>query len=128
MAHEVSYTVYYEDTDASGVVYYASYFRLLERGRSEYVKAHGRSVSQWASDGVHVMVHSVEASFRKPAKLMDTLDVITSFTLVSPYRGRFVQRIDKGVERVVDATVDVVCVDRGQQLQEFPVEFAALED
>jgi acyl-CoA thioester hydrolase len=124
--HRVSYTVYYEDTDSLGVVYYANYFKFMERGRSEYVGAHGHSVAQWNADGFLIVVHKVEATFKRPAVLGDVVDVVTSFSMMSPYRGRFAQRLERAGELLVDGVVDVVCLDRDGGLVEFPVGLRAL--
>mgnify|MGYP003825937001 CR=1 FL=1 len=123
MAHRVSYKVYYEDTDALSVVYYANYFKFLERGRSEYVAAHGQDVAAWNAAGVLVVVHKATATFKRPARLGDVIDVVSTFSLPSPYRGRFDQRIERDGELLVDAQVDVCCLDTAQNLIEFPAEF-----
>ena len=116
MEQRVSFKVYYEDTDSLGVVYYANYFKFMERGRTEFVGAHGRSVAQWNAEGVLVVVHSVQAQFKKPAVLGDIIDVVSS------YRGRFTQRLTRATtgELCVDATVDIVCLDTNQNLIELP--------
>lgn len=126
MQHRVSYRVYYEDTDCLGVVYHANYFKFAERGRTEMLAAHGRSVEEWNRDGVLVVVHAIKAKFRKPALLGDTVDVVTTFRLDSRFRGTFVQRIERAGDLLLTADVEVVCVDRDQQLLEFPADLAAL--
>ncbi len=120
MEQRVSFKVYYEDTDSLGVVYYANYFKFIERGRSEYFSATGRSVADWNAAGFLLVVHSVQATFKKPAVLGDVVDIVTTFTLPSVYRGRFAQRVERKGELLVDAIVDVVCLDRDQNLIEFP--------
>ncbi len=64
--------VYYDDTDAGGVVYHSNYLKFCERARSEIFFAHGRSP---AIDGGHFVVRRVEAEFIKSAKLGDLLNV-----------------------------------------------------
>lgn len=125
-SHTVSYKVYYEDTDCLGVVYYANYFKFMERGRTEFLAAHGKSVADWNRDGVIIVVHSAKAKFRKAAVLGDTLDVVSSFRIDSRFRGVFLQRIERDGELVADGEVEVVCVDRDQQLTEFPADLVAL--
>ncbi len=120
----VSYRVYYEDTDSLGVVYYANYFKFMERGRSEFFSGEGRSIADWNATGYLIVVHSVQATFKRPAVLGDFVDVVTSFSLPSVYRGRFHQRIERAGELLVDGTVDVVCLNRDQNLVEFPTEMA----
>ena len=120
MEHRVAYRIYYEDTDALGVVYYANYFKFMERGRSEFLSGEGRSVADWNADGFLLVVHSVQATFKRPAVLGDRIEVATSFSVVSPYRGRFLQRVERNSEVLVEGTVDCVCLDDNQQLREFP--------
>ena len=126
--HTVSYRVYYEDTDSLGVVYYANYFKFIERGRTEYLAAHGQDVATLNASGVLVVVHSVTANFRRSARLGEMLDVVTSFAVKSPFRGRFAQRIERDGELVVEATVDVACLNPEQRLIELPPALRALAD
>ncbi|MEZ5097738.1 MAG: thioesterase family protein [Nocardioides sp.] len=128
--HRVRFTVYYEDTDSLGVVYYANYFKLWERGRTEYVAARsGRAVQEWNAAGYSLVVHKVEATFRKGARLGDAVDVVSSFSVQSPYRGRFTQRVERAEtgEVCVEGYADVVCLDAATgRLVELPDELAAL--
>ena len=71
----VKIRVYYEDTDAGGVVYHANYLKFCERARSELFFERGLSP---AIDGGHFVVSQIEASFHSPAKLGDTLIVKNS--------------------------------------------------
>jgi tol-pal system-associated acyl-CoA thioesterase len=123
MDHRVSYKVYYEDTDSLGVVYYANYLKYLERGRTEFVGRYGRDVRAWNEDGYYFVVYAMNIKFRKPARLGDLLDVVSSFELKSAYRGLFKQRVERGGDLIVEADVELVCLDRDQQLQEFPQAF-----
>ncbi|MGB2700787.1 MAG: hotdog domain-containing protein, partial [Candidatus Phosphoribacter baldrii] len=102
MQQSVSFKVYYEDTDSLGVVYYANYFKFMERGRSEFLTHQGRSVADWNADGFLLVVHSVQATFKKPAVLGDVVDIVTTFTVPSVYRGRFAQRVERAGELLVD--------------------------
>lgn len=70
--------VYYEDTDAGGVVYHANYIKFMERGRSELMREIGFDLSSLALDGYLMVVRRAELDYLKPAKLGDRLDVITS--------------------------------------------------
>ena len=119
-AHRVAYKVYYEDTDSLGVVYYANYLKFLERGRTEYLGALGKPVQDWNRDGYFFVVYELSMKFRRSARLGDLIDVVSSFKIDSTYRGRFSQRLERGGELLVQAEVDVVCVDAQQSLREFP--------
>ncbi len=118
--HRVAFKVYYEDTDSLGVVYYANYFRFLERGRSECLEASGQGVAQLNATGVMVVVHSLEAAFRSPARLGEVLDVVTAPVLESPYRLRFYQRLERGADLVLTARIDAACLDADGRLIPVP--------
>ncbi len=120
MEHRVGYKVYYEDTDSLGVVYYANYLKYLERGRTEYVGSRGRPIQEWNRDGYYFVVYEVQMRFRRSAALGDTVEVVSTFQRTSAYRGHFSQRIECRGDVLVEAEVDVVCVDPQQQLREFP--------
>lgn len=120
MEHRVAYKIYYEDTDSLGVVYYANYLKYLERGRSEFVGAQGRPIQDWNRDGYYFVVYALTMKFKKSAGLGDLVEVVSAFALTSAYRGRFSQRIECRGETLVEAEVDIVCVDQRQQLREFP--------
>ncbi len=128
MTHRVSYRVYYEDTDSLAVVYYANYFKFFERGRSEFLSANGHGVAELNAAGVLVVVHSLNAQFRKSARLGEMLDVVTGFEVRSAFRGRFHQRIERDGELIVEATVDVACITAEQTLIELPEPLRALAD
>ncbi|MDQ1287617.1 MAG: acyl-CoA thioester hydrolase [Actinomycetota bacterium] len=126
MECRVSYTVYYEDTDCLGIVYYANYFKYMERGRTEYLAANGTSIADWNREGIAIVVASAKARFRKPARLGDVLDVVTTFTANSRFRGTFTHRIECAGTLLVNGTVEVACVDGDQRLRELPDLLVAL--
>ena len=128
MDHRVSFKVYYEDTDCLGVVYYANYLKFMERGRSDFLAAHGRDVADWNDAGYLLVVHAVHITFRRPARLSDVLDVVSSLSLTSRYRATFHQRIERAGELIASAEVELVCLDRDQQLISFPPDLEALAD
>ena len=118
--HRVSFKVYYEDTDALGIVYYANYFKFLERGRAEFLESGGRSVADWNREGYLFVVHAVAAKFKRPATLGDTIEIVTSFRHASPFRGVFDQRVERGGEVLLTAAIDVACLDADQNLRRLP--------
>jgi tol-pal system-associated acyl-CoA thioesterase len=118
--HRVAYKVYYEDTDSLGVVYYANYLRFLERGRTEFVGSKGRPIEEWNRLGYYFVVYALSMKFKRSGRLGDLIEVVSTFRLDSAYRGRFSQRLECRGELLVQAEVDVVCVDPEQQLREFP--------
>lgn len=103
--------VYWEDTDAGGVVYHASYVRFLERARSEWLRALG--IGQQAMRerlGRVLVVHSMTLDFRKPARLDDQLSV--SVGLLQCRRASFAlsQAIVTDTTTLVQAQVRIACV------------------
>ncbi|MEI6305770.1 MAG: YbgC/FadM family acyl-CoA thioesterase [Deltaproteobacteria bacterium] len=69
--------IYYEDTDAAGVVYHANYLKYFERARSEFLREHGVSIASLASDGFVFPVVRVSIDFRRPAFLDDLISINT---------------------------------------------------
>jgi acyl-CoA thioester hydrolase len=111
-AFSVSIRVYYEDTDAGGVVYYANYLRFLERARTEFMRALGYDLGALARDpGILFVVAGVEVDYRRPARHDDLLEV----SVAVAERGRagmtFAQQVRRGAELLVEAKVRVACVD-----------------
>jgi len=122
MKTRVDVKVYYEDTDALGVVYYANYLRYFERGRSELVESLGTPIADWNTAGCNIVVFKVNVTYHKPAKLGDLCHVQTEVGKCSTYRLRMNQRFFRGDELMTDAEVLLVCLDEHMELREFPEE------
>ena len=105
--------VYYEDTDAAGIVYYANYLRFIERGRTEFLRAFGHDQNQLMKEGVAFAVRSVAAEYLKPAKLDDLLTVETAIATLGRAQLTFAQRILRGEELLLDAKIRIACIDPG---------------
>lgn len=103
--------VYYEDTDAAGIVYYANYFRFLERGRTEFLRSLGHDQHALMQEGIAFAVRSVSAEFLKPAKLDDLLRIETGVASLGRAQLTFVQRIVRDTELLLDAKIRVACID-----------------
>lgn len=111
--------VYWEDTDAGGVVYYANYLRFLERARTEYLRARGVMQQRLAAErGLQFMVLRVEVDYRAAARLDDLLAITVEMRPDTRTTAVCSQRIwrepaDAGGVRelLVEAEVRVVCVD-----------------
>ena len=77
--YEFNYRVYYEDTDAGGVVYNANYLKFAERARTDVLRVHGFSQDELLKKhGILFVVRKIEIDFEKPAKLDDLLTVKTT--------------------------------------------------
>ena len=104
--------VYYEDTDAAGVVYYANYLKFMERARTEWLSALGFDLAAIEREhGIAFVVHRLEIEFSKPAQLSDRLDVTLS--LVELGRARLIadQAVNRGNETLTEARVTLACLD-----------------
>ena len=111
-AKRLSVRVYYEDTDAAGVVYYANYLRFCERARTEWLRAFDFSQQALMNEqGIAFVVRRVEADYLLPACLDDELDVLTD---VVAWRGAsliFVQRVERSGVLLVRASVQIACLN-----------------
>ena len=116
--------IYYEDTDAGGVVYHANYLRYFERARTEYLRDRGVSVGVLAARGQIFPVLRLEMEYRSPARHDDLLRIETcvlqvgktSFTL-----GQQAVRVLDG-KLLVDGKVTLVCVDPHMKARRLPEE------
>jgi len=112
MPAEWSVRVYYEDTDAGGVVYHASYLRYLERARTEWLRALGYSQARLKQEESLVFtVVGMKLDFLKPARLDDLLCVRSQASLAGGASVHFEQEILRDADRVLAATVRVACLD-----------------
>ncbi|MCZ4304697.1 tol-pal system-associated acyl-CoA thioesterase [Zoogloeaceae bacterium G21618-S1] len=104
--------VYYEDTDAAGVVYYANYWRFCERGRTEWLRRQGFDQQQLMDEtGIAFVVRRVEGDYHRPARLDDTLQILTSVSTLKRASLSFSQKVLRDAELLFEATVSVACLD-----------------
>lgn len=108
--------VYYEDTDASGVVYNASYFRFIERARTECLRELGFEQQRLLDElGVLFVVRTVTLDFNRPAKLDDQLEVVTVIDEVGKVQFSLVQELVSIIDRdkvLCAACVRIACLDK----------------
>lgn len=106
--------VYYEDTDAGGVVYYANYLKFLERGRSEWLRSLGFVQEELMREpGILFAVRSVQIEYLRPARFDDALVVETAIDRFSKVSLTFAQRILRGADEVLcSASIKVVCLSK----------------
>lgn len=107
--------VYYEDTDAGGVVYYANYLRFLERARTEWLRALGFEQDDLrARLGILFAVRRVSADYLRPARFNDRLEVTVETARVGPASIEFSQEVRRGDETLCTASVRIACLDAAQ--------------
>jgi acyl-CoA thioester hydrolase len=103
---------YYEDTDAGGVVYYASYLRFFERARTEWLRAFGVDQRRLNAEGGPLfVVRSARIDYLSPARLDDELTVFTSISALGRASVSFSQRVERAGVLLVDAEIRIVAVN-----------------
>jgi len=104
--------VYYEDTDAAGVVYYASYLKFIERGRTEWLRSLGYEQTRLAQEmGIAFAVRSMSTEYFKPAQLDDQLTVCTGMLSLGRAQLVFEQKVERDNELLFSANIRVACFD-----------------
>jgi 4-hydroxybenzoyl-CoA thioesterase len=93
--------VYYEDTDAGGIVYYVNYLKFMERARTERLRDLGFAQSALAGENLLFVVHSSEARYHKPARLDDELLVSAEVTELNRVSLRFRQQVRRATDDVL---------------------------
>ena len=125
MAKKFNFTVkvYYEDTDAGGVVYYANYLKFLERARSEAIYSLDYTNSSLLETfGVLLIVKSCNIEYKKPAKFEDKLVVISEVQSFTKTSFLMKQSILRDNEIITDADVHLVSVDKNGKPSRIPDE------
>lgn len=104
--------VYYEDTDAGGVVYYACYLAFYERARTEMLRHHAVSQQKLLDERVAFVVRNLSVEYIAPARLDDLLEVCTQVITTTGTSLLFEQQIINADNQILNkAQVKVVCVD-----------------
>ncbi|MCB5186105.1 tol-pal system-associated acyl-CoA thioesterase [Methylobacillus gramineus] len=107
--------VYYEDTDSGGVVYHSNYLNFMERARTEFLRSHGFGQAELRQDlGVLFVVRGLTLKYRRPARFDDALQVITRLIEAGRSLIKFEQAIYRDDELLVNATIEIVCIDAEQ--------------
>jgi len=108
--------VYYEDTDSGGVVYYANYLKFMERARTEYLRALGFEQDRLRMEqGVLFAVHSLQVTYRRPARFNDALDISAEISDIRRTSLTFTQHVlQHGVgDLLCEGQVRIACVEDG---------------
>ena len=114
MSKEFKYEtkVYYEDTDAGGVVYYANYLKFLERARTEMISSFDLNNRKLFKDHkALIIVKSINIEYKKPARLEDKLQIYSSIKSITKASFIMCQKIKKNEEKVLDADIHLVTIN-----------------
>lgn len=112
-AHVFPIRVYYEDTDAAGIVYYANYLKFAERARTELMRSLGiEHRTLLASDGIAFAVRRCEADYLKPARLDDLIEVHTRVLALRGASLEAEQVVRRGADELARLKLRLACMDR----------------
>ncbi|WP_407919435.1 tol-pal system-associated acyl-CoA thioesterase [Chitinasiproducens palmae] len=120
--------VYYEDTDAGGVVFYANYLKFFERARTEWLRAAGIEQQRLVDErGIGFVVRRTEVEYLSPARLDDVLRIETRVAETRRCQVVFEQTAWRGEQRLARGSIQVVCIDMSAfRPMALPAEVAAL--
>jgi acyl-CoA thioester hydrolase len=118
----MEFRIYYEDTDAGGVVYHARYLGFFERGRTEFFRDKGFSVLQFHEEGSLFPVVRMEIDFRFPARLDDLVRVETELAEAGKTSFIMHQRLVRvnDEQLLAEGRVTLVCVDKDMKPKRLP--------
>ncbi len=112
VSQNYSLRIYYEDTDAGGIVYYANYLKFFERARTEWLRELGINQATFLEQNIGFVVRKVEMNNVASAKLDDLLNVNSTITTLKRASLVFYQQITNQAQQVIcTATVHVACVN-----------------
>ena len=125
-AHIFPIRVYYEDTDAQGIVYYANYLKFAERARTEYLRELGTDHTRlMAEEGLGFTVRNCNIDYLKPARLDDSLQVHTRFRDPRGATLSADQEVRRDEEALACMVLRLACVDRRGHPRRLPLDFRA---
>jgi tol-pal system-associated acyl-CoA thioesterase len=105
--------VYYQDTDAGGVVFHAQYLAFMERARTELLNARGIDLAKVAEENrVLFLVYDLKVRYHQPARLNELLTVSAEVAKMGRASLVFRQRVERGAELLVEGDITVALVDR----------------
>lgn len=112
MLHSLPLRIYWEDTDAGGIVYYANYLKFAERARTEWLRSLGfEQQALRESHGIIIVVRRAEVDYFRPAKLDDLLSIDTQLQEHSKVRMTMHQKIQRDGECLAEVKVVLACVN-----------------
>jgi acyl-CoA thioester hydrolase len=122
--HHFALSVYFEDTDAYGIVYYANYLKFMERARSDMIRAVGvDQAEELKRSGSAYAVVEVDIKYRRPARLGDDVQVVSRVQQVRASSVDIHQRVMRGPELLTDAKVTAAFLDGQARPRRQPTEW-----
>ena len=127
--HLSAFRIYYEDTDLAGIVYYANYFKFIERARTDWVRELGVDQNALKDEaGIVFAVARVEADFKQPARFDDLIEVATHLQSISGARIVLRQTVSRDEAVLFDSVVTLVCLSDTGRPAKIPADIRRLMD
>ena len=124
--HRFRTKIYYEDTDAGGVVYYANYLHYMERARTEFLSEKGIEVARYHDNGYLFAVVHADIRYRKPARLGETIVTTTEVSEMTNVTITLLHRVLRGESLLVEAVVKLACIGKDGKPRRLPEEMKIL--
>ena len=125
-AHHFALSVYFEDTDAYGIVYYANYLKFMERARSDMLRTVGiDQAAELAATGSAYAVVEANLKYRRPARLGDDIRIVSTVDNVRASAVDIQQAVMRGDEHLVDGRITAAFLDGGGRPRRHPRDWVA---
>ena len=112
--------IYYEDTDAGGIVYYANYLKYFERARTEWIYSLGFNHNKLSALDTLIVVRSCYIDYEKSVKFEEKIEVVSELSKLSPVRINLIQFVKVGNETRVKAKVELAVIDQAGKPKKMP--------
>ena len=114
VAFRVAMRIYWEDTDAAGIVFYANYLKFFERARTEWLRSLGFGQETLRRDaGIAFVVSDTSLRYRRPARLDDVIDVSVAVVHLGQASLEIAQEARRAGELLAEGTIRIGCVELG---------------
>jgi len=114
VAFRIAMRIYWEDTDAAGIVFYANYLKFFERARTEWLRSLGFGQETLRRDaGIAFVVSDTSLRYRRPARLDDVIDVSVAVVHLGQASLEIAQEARRADELLADGTIRIGCVELG---------------
>ena len=120
------FKIYYEDTDLAGIVYYANYFKFIERARTEMLTDANVNQNEMLKSGYYFVVKNLQADYLKPAYFEDSLNVVTEIEKINNASINLIQTIVRSNDSLFIASVRLALLDKFGKVARLPANIRQL--
>lgn len=120
------FKIYYEDTDLAGIVYYANYFKFIERARTEMLNGANVNQNEMLKYGYYFVVKNLKADYLKPAYFEDSLNVVTEIEKINNASINLIQTIVRSNDSLFIASVRLALLDKFGKVARLPANIRQL--